>query len=96
MSRYTKEHYEDVARLLRAHHLEGNDCDVQDVVRAFADLFATDNPILCIYCGYIKGTTEICDSADGRLRNEHLFEGGFDREQFLAACGLEPEESSDG
>jgi len=43
-SRYSKRHYEDVARLLRCHHLEGNDCDIYSVAHAFADLFAADNP----------------------------------------------------
>ncbi|KKL54078.1 hypothetical protein LCGC14_2269040 [marine sediment metagenome] len=42
-SRYSKRHYEDVARLLRCHHLEGNDCDIYSVAHAFADLFAADN-----------------------------------------------------
>ncbi len=84
MSRYTKEHYEDVARLLRAHHLEGNDCDVQDVVRAFADLFATDNLPFCRTCG-------IFHSAFHASEGLHDYGGGFDRDQFLTACGLEGE-----
>ncbi|KKM72049.1 hypothetical protein LCGC14_1424500 [marine sediment metagenome] len=89
MSKFTKQHYEDVATLLKkrspAHPAM---IMVKAVAIDFADLFATDNPACCIHCGYLEGTTDICDSSDGRIREEHLFEGGFDREQFLAACGL--------
>ena len=93
MSRFTKEHYEDVARLLNKQPVASVGSLYQAVKRMgedFAGLFAADNPKCCIHCGYVKGTTGICDSANGQLRDEHTFEYGFDREQFLAACGLEP------
>lgn len=64
---------------------------VENLAHDFADLFVTDNPKCCIHCGDTKGTTEVCASADGRLRDEHTFEYGFDPEQFLTACGLEGE-----
>ena len=101
-SRYSKKHYEDVARILKeqATYYSGIVNDGQAIVAGvvlgrtiqdFADLFTADNPKCCIHCGYVKGTTEICDSANGQLRDEHTFEYGFDREQFLAACGLKSE-----
>lgn len=101
MSRYTKEHYEDVARTLTDFWADSANwslyCEVpSELVRNFADLFAADNPKTCIHCGYLESAFdlaagEICDSADGRTRDEHNFEGGFDRAQFLAACGLKGE-----
>jgi hypothetical protein len=99
--KYQKEHYEDVARVLRTatkclcqrFASEGwfapDRFDRCDIVSAFADLFAADNPRRCTYCIYLEGTTEFCDPANGQHRDAHNFEGGFDREQFLAACGLE-------
>ncbi len=94
-TRYQKRHYEDVARIIVGHNgglldtysPANHKCLADD----FADLFAADNPKCCIHCGYVKGTTEICDSANGQLRDEHTFEYGFDRDQFLVACGLKPE-----
>jgi len=91
VSRYSKQHYEDVARILNYQRYQACE-DVSDaldeVSDKFADLFVADNPKCCIHCGYVKGSTEVCDSANGQLRDEHTFEYGFDREQFLAACGL--------
>ncbi len=88
-TRYQEKHYEDVAYIFATRGMP-------DIVRAqltgdFADLFAADNPKCCIHCGYVKGATEICDPAGGPLRDEHTFEYGFDRDQFLTACGLESE-----
>ncbi len=76
MSRYTKQHYEDVARLIRESWPEAMPEDVNEVIlfslaNKFADLFAADNP--------------------DRPAYEYK---GFDRERFLAACGLEPETST--
>ncbi len=89
-TRYQKRHYEDVAGILHKYY-EGiaygpgyNACIAID----FADLFAADNPPLCSACGDEKGTTSICAHSCG---SHHIFTGGFDRERFLAACGLESE-----
>lgn len=73
MSRNTKEHYEDVARLLRRKGIDGigeREPTRHRIIYAFADLFAADNPA----CAFLDCTMH----------------QGFDREQFLAACGLEP------
>jgi len=69
-----------------------NGCSIRYTASQFADLFAADNPPYCIHCGAPAITDEVCASAGGRLYDEHLFEGGFNLEQFLAACGLESEE----
>ena len=93
-TRYQEKHYEDVARILslrRAPKAGGKlghilNVGLAGVAVGFADLFAADNgPPLCTYCGDAKGTTAICTKV------EHNFKGGFDREQFLEACGLESE-----
>ncbi len=75
-TRYQKRHYEDVAQLLKDHTAFAEPA-VQDVALAFADLFAADNPLTCSIPDGHKGECNV--------------EGGFDREQFLAACGLESE-----
>ena len=93
MSRYSKQQYEDVAGILRKYYsgiAYGPEYS-PGIASDFVSLFAADNPLVCIYCGYIEGATEICDSADGRLRDEHLFEGDFDKDKFLMACGLTTE-----
>ena len=82
MSKFTKQHYEDVATLLKkrspAHPAM---IMVKAVAIDFADLFAAGNLPTCIDCGSSRGEANYnCAS--------HLFAGGFDREQFLAACGL--------
>ncbi len=96
-TRYTEEQIGDVARILRAERdaglaalgkNQGSDA-VACAMIDFADLFAADNPAYCINCGAPAITDEVCASAGGRLYDEHLFEGGFDREKFLDACGLE-------
>ncbi len=91
-TRYQKEHYEDVARILSDAIGIASDCDRPDcgckvespaIAQDFADLFAADNPKRCSFhhnavvhneIGYLNGDCHI---------------GGFDRERFLAACGLE-------
>lgn len=67
MSRYTRQHYEDIARWLkesRAWALQLDSSHARAVMAStigtFADEFAADNPL-------------------------------FDRDRFLAACGLERE-----
>ena len=97
-SHYSKQYYEDVARTLKeqATYYSGIVNDGQAIVagvvlgrtiESFADLFAADNlpSSRCWTCGSSKESGFTCTRPDG----EHRF-GGFDREQFLAACGLEP------
>jgi len=84
MSRYTKQHYEDVARILHKYYrgiAYGPDYS-PGIAKDFADLFATANPPICRLCGANPGD----DTSAG-----HDFIDGFNRIQFLAACGLEPD-----
>ena len=97
-TRYQSKHYEDVARLLNKQPVASVGSLYQAVKRMgedFADLFAADNPRICNICRAPKGETALCfGSVLGRASNppgEHNFQGGFDRTQFLAACGLESE-----
>jgi hypothetical protein len=89
VSRYSKQHYEDVARILaeEQHFQETSGRPeglsaagaVINLKHTFADLFAADNPKRCSFHGeHDTGYSEDCKIT------------GFDREQFLAACGLEP------
>ena len=99
MSRYTKEHYEDVARTIRLEreHWEGLPNDAQTAMaesilthwsNSLADLFAADNPPTCIDCGRPEGRPYgECTTRKTLLKDEHRFMGGFNRKQFLAACG---------
>ncbi|KKM83068.1 hypothetical protein LCGC14_1313210 [marine sediment metagenome] len=85
-TRYQSEHYEDVARLLEGNTLlsDSHKINKLNLVGAFADLFAADNPRRCtahVACPYRY--------SDGRDNDCHVY--GFNREQFLAACGLESE-----
>ena len=98
MSRYSKEHYEDVAEVLSAYTRDGPSNteyygarQAQQITEDFADLFAADNPPYCINCGAPAITDEVCVSAGGRPYDEHLFEGGFNSGRFLTACGLTTE-----
>ncbi len=75
-TRYQTEHYEDVAAILKFHCGQVSIVVVGD----FADLFAADNPKRCTF----HGDHNIGYSKDCKIT-------GFDREQFLAACGLESE-----
>ena len=83
-TRYQKRHYEDVAEIVLNHiwHRPVGYMS-RDLAEDFADLFAADNPPFCSDCGDEKGTT-ICTHSCG---DHHAFIGGFDREQFLTACG---------
>ncbi len=88
-TRYQTEHYEDVAELLHGaiEHAEREQRFVDvDLVYEFAALFAADRPpsSRCWTCGNSKEAEPTCTRPDG----EHRF-GGFDRAQFLTACGLE-------
>jgi len=92
-TRYQKSQIEDTARILKTmwechcnspHDPNGPECagcQTRDgMVSAFADLFAADNPKRCTFHGdHNTGYSVDCEIT------------GFDREQFLAACGLESE-----
>ena len=75
---YDKRHYENVADLFKVAGVLGEMS--QWYVQRFADLFAADNPPRCSTCG-----ASVCS------QRGHVFASGFNREQFLAACGLESE-----
>ena len=78
MSKYQDSHYEDVAAILLEHILLSHVSPMnRDLVNTFADLFAADNPPFCNAIPYPYDH----DRHD-------CVEGGFNREQFLAACGL--------
>ncbi len=83
-TRYQKSQIEDVAYIFAGRGMP-------DIVRVqltgdFADLFTADNPTCCVNCGDIENTP-VCT----RPNEGHNFSGGFNRERFLAACGLESE-----
>ncbi len=98
-TRYQNEHYEDVTRILSTstRHLcplfqqgsifHKDRFDRCDVVAAFANLFAADNPSTCLHCGQIAELGDTCPVED-EFRAHHAHTQGFDRERFLAACGL--------
>ncbi len=94
---YQNEHYEDVARIVSWHTTAAKvDGDKKRMAELgylclhFADLFAADRPpsSRCWTCGNSEEAGSTCTRLDGK----HRF-GGFDREQFLAACGVERRES---
>jgi hypothetical protein len=97
-TRYQKQHYEDVAEIIKAELARRRERGSPSFGKAltlptplvddFADLFAADNPpsTRCWHCGASEGTMPPCRYP----AQEHNY-GGFDREQFLAACGLESE-----
>lgn len=89
MSRYTREHYEDVARILSRERVAQEPANrhgpIYNLIYDFTDLFAADNPQACSVCRVPK--VDAIRHHDG----SHHFVGGFDREQFLAACGLQEE-----
>jgi len=93
MPRYSKGHYE-VAQLIKALIVvsEGPGAPYvrsqvysANLVSLFADLFAADNPETC--CGEpIDAVYDFCPQ-----RGEaHRYEKGFNRAEFLRACGIEP------
>lgn len=97
-TRYQKQHYEEQAKLLRDYVTSGG-CGADEpkdpkgsrIINSFADLFAADNPP---YCGCCQAEHpregEVCTAAEYGTPGDHNFLG-FDRAQFLAACGLESE-----
>jgi len=89
VSRYTKEHYEDVARVLSYHTTAARVDNERErmqwlawVAKSFIDLFAADNPPFCRTCDVEHS---IFYAGEGL----HEYEGGFNRKWFLAACGLD-------
>lgn len=100
MSRYTREHYEDVARLLHAAREKfsgtGGTGEALGAIRTlahdFANLFAADNPPTCSKCGVLCATQQAVNycADDAFAGRNHVWDGGFSRTDFLAACGLEP------
>ena len=84
-SRYRKQHYEDVARIL-SKDARTVEIVTEDIARDFADLFATDSPpsTYCWRCGSNRNVVTSCTDP----KDKHNY-GGFNRKQFLAACGLE-------
>ena len=86
-TRYQESQIKDVARIIEdlwlfpdAHEI------ISSLAGDFANLFAVDNlpSSRCWTCGNTKEAAPICTRPDG----DHRF-GGFNRERFLAACGLE-------
>jgi len=82
---YDKRHYESISDLFKVAGVLGETS--QWYVQRFADLFAVDNPRKCGRCWRKEGSTDPCYSLD----KEHSFTDGFDRKQFLEACGLKSE-----
>ena len=97
-TRYQDKHYEDVAeilqrytqerrglsRLLMAPEISAFLATARAITLDFADLFATDNPSNCLYC---EGRHDAAHYTPPHVRGR----SGFDRDRFLAACGLESE-----
>lgn len=91
-TRYQEKHYEDMIAILSGYTTDGPSNEerhgsrtARRIARDFADLFAADNPRYCGHCGQLEGVTEICHAPD----EEHIWDGiGFDRDKFLATCGL--------
>ena len=85
-TRYQKSQIEDVARILaeEKHFQETSGRPegmsaagaVINLQHTFADLFAADNPPMCRVGSHDGPCTPVC------------WLDGFNREQFLAACGL--------
>ena len=94
VSRYTKQHYEDVARILGSEFATQKPANlhgpIRNLIYDFADLFAADNPPTCRLQHHLD--LAICHARPSDASATHEFEGGFNPEQFLAACGLEPEQ----
>ncbi len=92
-TRYQKSHIEDVADLFRRAFTWAQEKNVSSeclevFVETFADLFAADNPEVCRYCEATEATAKVrCVGHEGDPF--HNFEGGFDPDAFLEACGLE-------
>ncbi|KKM93912.1 hypothetical protein LCGC14_1203760 [marine sediment metagenome] len=76
-TRYQSKHYEGVAKLIQ----RTNGCSIRYTAGQFADLFAADNPPFCRTCNVAH---TIFYASEGM----HDYDGGFNRAEFLAACGL--------
>ncbi len=93
-------HYEDVAGLLRATREKfigtGNTGEAQDAIgtlaHSFSILFAADHPDYdyCGHCGSGVDVTATCPNLGEREHHSYVHHEGFNRKQFLAACGLKP------
>ncbi|KKL28810.1 hypothetical protein LCGC14_2371400 [marine sediment metagenome] len=88
---YRQSQIEDVARILSYHTTAARVDGERErmewlawVAKSFVDLFAADNPPFCQTC---KVEHSIFYAGEGL----HDYKGGFDRERFLTACGLEEE-----
>ncbi len=86
-TRYQKSQIEDVARVLSYHTTAAGMDDEQErmqwltwIAKSFVDLFAADNPPIMKHCWCYPECTDVRQVS------------GFDRERFLAACGLESKE----
>ena len=104
MPRYTQAHYEDVARILAEGHIGlgasksayhrglGGIAALKQVAYDFADLFTANNPRRCERCTapFPRSEGEVCMSARYGTPGDHQF-SGFDRAEFLRACGVESE-----
>ncbi len=101
-TRYQKSQIEDVAQILRDAMLETiddgkmasrymDDTTIENITYDFETLFAADNPPRCVNCGEPATTTGGGSCHYVPQLGEHNFEGGFNREEFLTACGLESE-----
>ena len=89
-TRYQKSQIEDVAKVLHPYADaslkwgDGEYSTMDEVARDFADLFAADNPPLCPNCKVsVAGARTDCPTPEAA----HNI-GGFDRAEFLSACGL--------
>ena len=95
MPRYTTPHYEDVARLVKQHrgHLPADPMGssvrvhIGHLAESFADLFAADNPPVCRWCtAPVEPSPTNCPKS---ALGQHTYLGGFNRAEFLRACGIE-------
>ncbi|KKN12979.1 hypothetical protein LCGC14_1011010 [marine sediment metagenome] len=91
MSIYMEQHYEDVAKIL-SKDARTVEIVTEDIARDFADLFAADDPLTCLHCG--QEAIELGDTCPvgGGIGAPHAHTQGFNREQFLEACGLDPKQ----
>ena len=94
-TRYQKSQIEDVARIIENMWLFADAHEfILSLANDFADLFAADNPPRCRVCrdALTGGQLERCTIRRFGVTEEHRFEGGFNRADFLEACGLEVKE----
>lgn len=102
-SMYSKRHYEDMAIFVAELPSPGStpgpvkaiEVVKRRIAERLADRFAADNPtnVYCGYCGTTEGNPSVilCPERGLGLVHSFIYHKGFDRERFLAACGLEPE-----